>query len=94
MPAMVAHSDALTRLIFDVLQDLGHHGHRPIAVDAVAMLKLAAEEHLEEVFKIAGSLADNRKSATVELKDFRLACNKTPSPASAAPIATAIPHVS
>ena len=68
--------DAMDKLIFSIMRDLGHVGYRPMAADALQLLKSAAEDFMIDVFKKAGeSASKRRKSSLVMPADFRVACS-------------------
>jgi histone H3/H4 len=75
MVGLAAHGDMLTRVMFNILQDLGRDGYRPISADAVLMLKAAARDLMVDIFRQASEIAHQRKSNVVLPKDFRLACS-------------------
>jgi histone H3/H4 len=73
--ALKQHGDAMNKLIFDIMEELGHTGYRPISADAIKLLKTAGEDFLVDVFAKAGLSATGRKRVKVSLADFQLACS-------------------
>ena len=83
------NGDAIDKLIFEIIHDLGHNSYRPIAADALHLLKTAAEEFMVDVFQKANDIAIQQQRKQLMPKHLRLACSGMSTSLTSSPLVVA-----